>query len=103
MKRNKLYDETVGNLGPKIGRDGVERIRLTDAEFGRLREYSQAIKVGCDCNWDNCTACRNIGKLKWYAGFDNIGLERDEKQDYRIVKALIDELAELKEKLANCD
>lgn len=101
MKKHMLFDETAGKLGPLIDRDGVERTRLTDAEFTRLLECSQAIRVGCSCNWSNCNACRKIAKLKWYAGFDNIGLERDEKQDYRIVKALVDELAELKRKLAD--
>ena len=96
MKRNKLYDESAGKLGPKIGRDDVERTRLTDAEFERLSQHSQAIKVECDCEWANCMTCREIGKLMWYAGFK----VSDERKycDFRILKALVDELAALRKK-----
>ena len=101
MKRNKLYEETAGKLGPKIGRDGTKRLRLTDGEFERLYQHSQAIKVECDCEWDSCMTCREISQLMWCSGSDTIaGMKHI---DFRIVKALVDELAELKAKLEKDD
>lgn len=82
LSRAKLFDDEAGRLGPQVGRDGVERTRLTDSEFQRLAELSKEIKIECDCHYASCKTCRQIGKMKWYS------------EDYRIIKALIDELSE---------
>jgi hypothetical protein len=81
MKMGKVFDDNAGKLGPYLGRDGVERTHLTNAELERLFLHSQNIKVECDCHMPGCKTCREIGKLKWYS------------DDYRIIKALVDELA----------
>ena len=81
LERAKIFDDEAGKLGPQIGRDGVERTRLTDSEFQRLAKLSKEIKIECDCHFSACKTCRQIGKMKWYS------------EDYRITKALIDELA----------
>lgn len=79
-----LYDDQAGKLGVTLGRDGVERSKLTKPELDRLVIHSQAIKADCSCNFAACLACREIAKLQYYT------------KDYQIVKALVDELAELR-------
>jgi len=84
MKAHQIFDDKAGKLGTTLSRDGVERTRLSEAEMKRLLIHSQNIEADCTCLWQSCKICRSVNKLKYYTN------------NYRILKALVEELGELK-------